>query len=104
MPKVPADNPMTSAKVELGRRLFHDRALSGNGTYACSSCHRRELAFTDGRARAVGSTGELHPRSAMSLTNVDYGATLTWAELVGESSTDFILPGFRRDKSLDTYL
>ncbi len=71
---------MTAAKVELGRRLFHDRVLSGNGTYACSSCHRQELAFTDGRARAVGSTGEMHPRSAMSLANVAYGATLTWAD------------------------
>ena len=80
VPKVPADNPMTPAKVELGRRLFHDRALSGNGTQACSSCHRQELAFTDGRPRAVGSTGEPHPRSAMSLANVAYAATLTWAD------------------------
>ena len=71
---------MTSAKVDLGRRLFFDSALSGNGTYACSSCHRRELAFTDGRVRAVGSTGEQHPRSAMSLANVAYSVTLTWAD------------------------
>ena len=80
VPKVPADNPMTAAKVELGRRLFYDRALSGDGTYACSTCHRQELAFTDGRARAIGATGEPHPRSALSLTNVAYGATLTWAD------------------------
>jgi len=80
VPRVPADNPMTPAKVELGRRLFYDRVLSGNGTYACSSCHRQELAFTDGRARAVGSTGEPHPRGALSLANVAYGATLTWAD------------------------
>jgi len=71
---------MTAVKVELGRRLFYDRALSGNGTYACSSCHRQELAFTDGRARAVGSTGETHPRGAPSLANVAYSATLTWAD------------------------
>jgi cytochrome c peroxidase len=71
---------MTSAKVELGRRLFYDRALSGNGTQACASCHRQELAFTDRRARALGSTGEPHPRSAMSLANVAYSATLTWAD------------------------
>ena len=37
---------MTPAKVELGRRLFYERALSGNGTYARSSCHRQDLAFT----------------------------------------------------------
>ncbi len=80
VPRVPADNPMTTAKVDLGRRLFYERALSGNGTYACASCHRQELAFTDGRARAAGSTGELHPRSAPSLANVAYGATLTWAD------------------------
>jgi cytochrome c peroxidase len=71
---------MSAAKVALGRRLFYDRALSGNGTYACSSCHRQELAFTDGRARAVGSTGAAHPRGAMSLANVAYSATLTWAD------------------------
>lgn len=80
VPLVPADNPMTAAKVELGRRLFYDRALSGNGTYACASCHRQELAFTDGRPRAIGSTGETHPRSAPSLANIAYAATLTWAD------------------------
>src|SRR5581483_1032808 len=37
------------------------------------------LAFTDGRAHAVGSTGVQHPRSAMSLANVAYASTLTWA-------------------------
>ena len=71
---------MTAAKAELGRHLFYDRTLSGNGTYACATCHRQELAFTDGRARAVGSTGEIHPRSAMSLPNAAYAATLTWAD------------------------
>ena len=78
-PRVPAGNPMTAAKVVLGRRLFYDRRLSGNDTESCSSCHQQRLAFTDGRAQAVGSTGELTPRSAPSLVNVAYNATLTWA-------------------------
>ena len=64
----------------LGRALFYDTRLSGNGTQACAGCHRQALAFTDGRARARGSTGELHARSAMSLANVAYSASLTWAE------------------------
>ncbi|MCI0656522.1 MAG: hypothetical protein L0170_05565, partial [Acidobacteria bacterium] len=34
VPRVPTDNPMTPAKVDLGRHLFYDRALSGNGTYS----------------------------------------------------------------------
>ena len=78
-PRVPADSPMTPERVELGRHLFYDTRLSGNGTQACANCHRQELAFTDGRALAVGSTGETHPRSAMSLVNAAYRDALTWA-------------------------
>ncbi|MEM9404024.1 MAG: MbnH family di-heme enzyme [Pseudomonadota bacterium] len=79
-PRVPADNPMTMPKAELGRHLFYDTRLSGNGTQSCASCHLQQLAFTDGLARAVGSTGEVHPRSSMSLANVAYNSTLTWAD------------------------
>ncbi|MCW5962399.1 MAG: di-heme enzyme [Bryobacterales bacterium] len=79
LPNVPTPNPMTAAKVELGRHLFYDRRLSANRTQSCASCHLQELAFTDGRARSVGSTGEAHPRSAMSLANVAYSPVLTWA-------------------------
>jgi cytochrome c peroxidase len=78
-PKIPADNPMTSARVELGRYLFYDRRMSVNGTQSCASCHKQELAFTDGKPQAVGATGELHPRGAMSLVNIAYGAVLTWS-------------------------
>ena len=78
VPRVPPDNPMSAAKVELGRLLFHDKRLSGDGTIACASCHRPERAYTDGRARAVGIDANRHPRSAMSLTNVAYNATLGW--------------------------
>ncbi len=80
VPHVPASNPFSSVKAELGRYLFYDTRLSGNGTYACASCHRQELAFTDGRSRALGSTGELHPRSAMSLANVAYNASFGWSD------------------------
>jgi cytochrome c peroxidase len=69
---------MSEAKAELGRHLFYDTRLSGNGTQSCATCHEQERAFTDGRARAVGSTGEVHPRGSMSLVNVGYAAALTW--------------------------
>ncbi|KAB0581391.1 di-heme enzyme [Ideonella dechloratans] len=78
-PRVPADNPMTQAKVALGRYLFYDTRLSGNGTQACTTCHLQKLAFTDGRAHGLGSTGQLHPRSPMALGNVGWNATYTWA-------------------------
>jgi cytochrome c peroxidase len=79
VPRVPPDNPMSVQKVELGRFLFHDRRLSGNGTMSCASCHRQDRAFTDGRAVAIGSTGALHPRNAQPLANSAYHPTLTWA-------------------------
>lgn len=79
IPVVPLDNPMTAAKVRLGRVLFYDTRLSHNGTQSCATCHKQELAFTDGRATGLGSTGVAHPRGAMSLVNVAYASTLTWA-------------------------
>ncbi len=79
-PKVPADNPMSEAKVRLGRRLFYDTRLSGNGTFACASCHQQKRAFTDGLGHALGSTGQQHPRSAMSLANVAFNASYGWAD------------------------
>jgi cytochrome c peroxidase len=75
----PADNAMSNDKVALGRFLFYDKRLSGNGTQSCGSCHHQDKAFTDGLPLAIGSTGEAHPRNAQSLTNVAYNATLTWA-------------------------
>jgi cytochrome c peroxidase len=78
-PRVPADNPMSEEKFQLGRRLFFDNRLSGNGTISCASCHLQERAFTDGRVVSVGSTGDKTPRNAPSIVNSGWRATLTWA-------------------------
>ena len=78
-PVVPADNPMTAAKVELGRYLFYDRRLSANGEQACSDCHHQAHAFAEPQAVSVGSTGEVHHRNSIALVNVAYNASLTWA-------------------------
>ena len=75
----PEDNVPTAAKIELGRHLFYDQRLSGNQTYSCGTCHQQELAFTDGRAVALGSTDEEHTLGSMSLVNIGYAATLGWA-------------------------
>ncbi len=78
-PVVPEDNPMTAAKVELGRHLFYEPRLSITGQYSCASCHQQSLAFTDGKQVALGSTNEQHTRNSMSLANVAYTSVLTWA-------------------------
>ncbi|MDE0419494.1 MAG: di-heme enzyme [Gammaproteobacteria bacterium] len=77
-PPVPEGNPMTAAKVELGRHFFYDTRLSGNGKQACASCHRPEHAFSEPRARAVGSTGGVNSRNTLALVNVAYNDTLMW--------------------------
>ena len=78
LPVVPADNPVSEAKFQLGRRLFYDKRLSGNQTTSCASCHLQHLAFTDGLAHAKGSTGMIHPRSSQALVNVAYNASVNW--------------------------
>jgi len=95
LPRVPADNPMTWEKVELGRFLFYDTRLSGNQTQSCASCHDQTVAFTDGLPRSVGSTGEIHPRGSMTLGNAAYASTLTWANpLLSELGQQSLVPIF----------
>jgi cytochrome c peroxidase len=77
-PAVPLDNPMSAPKVALGRRLFFETRLSSSGRYSCASCHRPQIAFTDGRAHALGATGQSVRRGAMTLTNVAYNPAFTW--------------------------
>lgn len=78
-PVVPADNPMSAAKVELGRHLFYDQRLSVDNSLSCAGCHQQDKAFTDGRVVSEGVTKEAGSRSAMSLANVAYLPVLTWA-------------------------
>ena len=78
-PKVPEDNPMSRAKVELGRHLFYDPRLSVNSSISCATCHQQDKAFTDGKSVSKGATGESTPRNAQHLGNVAWHGTLTWA-------------------------
>lgn len=78
-PRIPADNLMSEEKFELGRHLFYDKRLSGNGMFACASCHFQHLAFTDGKPVSTGSTGEQTMRSAQHLANSVYHVYFTWA-------------------------
>ena len=115
-PAVPADNPMSEDKFQLGRRLFYDKRLSGNGTQACASCHFQHLAFTDGKPVSTGSTGEETARNAPSIANVAYNPTFTWANyslvtlerhmlvpMFGENPTELGIDDSRRDTVLQRF-
>lgn len=75
---VPESNPLTPAKIALGRRLFFDKRLSRDGTLACASCHDPKLAFSDGRKVARGINGAEGTRSAPAIVNRGYGKTFFW--------------------------
>jgi cytochrome c peroxidase len=70
---VPADNPVTAAKVKLGRKLFYDRRLSLNDTMSCAMCHVPEQGFANNElALAVGLEGRSVRRNSPTLYNVAY--------------------------------
>ncbi len=75
---VPPGNPVTAAKVELGRKLFFDTHLSRTGKVSCASCHDVKQAFTDGRRVSEGVFERRGTRNAPTLVNRGYGAAQFW--------------------------
>ena len=75
---VPRENPLTPEKVALGRRLFHDRRLSRNGSMACASCHDPGRAFTNGARTARGARGSSGTRNVPTLINRVWGSSFFW--------------------------
>lgn len=73
-----ADNPLTAAKVELGKQLFFDARLSGTGKMGCNSCHYPELAFTDNKALSVKDDGKSNTRNSPTMHNTGYLDRLYW--------------------------
>jgi cytochrome c peroxidase len=70
---IPAENPITVAKLRLGRKLLFDRRLSLNNTISCAMCHVPEQGFTVNElAQAVGIEGRSVRRNAPTLLNVAY--------------------------------
>ncbi len=76
--QIPADNPMTAAKVELGKQLYYDPRLSGDGERSCYGCHLEEHGLTDGKPLAVGAFDRTLTRSAPTMWNVGYYGELYW--------------------------
>ena len=84
-PPIPAGNPQSPAKVELGRRLFAEGRLAVDGHTSCAVCHQPGRAYTDGRATPRGATGSSLPRNAPTLYNVAYLPRLGWASTASTS-------------------
>ncbi|HUJ18741.1 MAG TPA: cytochrome c peroxidase [Nitrospirota bacterium] len=69
---VPEQNPQTPEKIELGKKLFFDRRLSGDGTMSCVTCHDPEHAFTDGLDISLSYPTTRNWRNAPTLLNVGF--------------------------------
>jgi len=75
---IPDDNPLTQARVILGERLFHDVILSRDLTLSCASCHKGNLAFTDGKPKAIGIRNQVGIRNAPPIFNMAFTPSFNW--------------------------
>lgn len=78
---LPAPQPngaVLPSLTALGRKLFHDKRLSRDGTISCATCHDPQYAFTDGLTVSRGVGREFGTRNAPSLLNVGYATSLFW--------------------------
>jgi cytochrome c peroxidase len=90
----PADNPITADGATLGRVLFHDPALSANGTIACASCHVQDAGFADPETFSVGFAGGLTTRNAMTIVDARFyrNGRFFWDERAATLEDQVLLP------------
>lgn len=70
--RLPSDNPLTKAKIELGKQLFFDKRLSIDDTVSCSSCHDPKHGWSNNDRFATGFKGQQGGRSAPTVLNSGY--------------------------------
>jgi len=75
---IPEDNPLTTGKIELGRKLYFDKRLSADNTVACVTCHSSKFGFTDGQPVSTGIRGQKGGRSAPTVVNRLFSVEQFW--------------------------
>ena len=76
--RIPADNPSSAAKVELGKQLYFDPRLSVDNTVSCASCHDPQKGWSNGERFATGVEGQVGGRSAPTIVNAAYHGLQFW--------------------------
>ena len=84
---IPQGNAQTPQKVELGKFLFFDPRLSGDGSISCASCHDPVKGWGDGKALSEGYPGTQHYRNAQTILNAGYMKELFWYGGVADLET-----------------
>jgi cytochrome c peroxidase len=101
---VPKNNPQTPQKVELGKMLFFDRRLSGDGTMSCATCHIPELGFSDGQAISLSYPTTKNWRNSPTLINVAFNKFLFHdgrAETLEDQALFPMMSSFEMNQNLD---
>lgn len=76
--KVPAANPLSAAKIELGRQLFFDPRLSLDDTISCASCHNPKAGWSNNEPFATGVRNQVGGRSAPTIINAGFQTRFTF--------------------------
>ncbi len=75
---IPADNPVTAAKIELGKLLYFDTRLSKDGTISCATCHDPEMAWTEHDPTSTGINGQVGGRNSPTVINAAFAPAQFW--------------------------
>ncbi len=101
---VPENNPQTPAKVELGKKLFFDRRLSGDGTMSCATCHEPNLGYSDGLEISLNYPTTRNWRNSPTLINVAFQKLLFHdgrASSLEEQALFPMMSAFEMNQNLD---
>jgi len=75
---IPADNPMSAAKTELGKQLYFDPVLSKSGHISCNSCHNLGTWGVDNQVRSIGHKWQRGGRNAPTSFNSGFWSAQFW--------------------------
>ncbi len=93
---IPSDNPLTPERIELGEKLFNDTRFSSTGKVSCATCHKQEMAFTDGLSVSEGINQLTGTRNAPTVVNAAYLDSQFWdgrePTLEAQSAQPFLNP------------
>ena len=101
---VPSNNPQTPEKIELGKKLFFDRRLSGDGTMSCATCHDPQQGYSDGLAISLSYPTTRNWRNSPTLFNVGMQTTLFHdgrAQTLEEQALFPLMSAFEMNQNLD---
>jgi len=97
-PTHPVENEPTTERIELGRKLFFDTRLSGDGEMSCATCHIPALGWADGLAIAKGADGKILKRATPSIINSAYNILHMWDGSFADLETQALSPLSNEDE------